>query len=353
MSPTTESALGIAATSLAALVIGCAAIWGGLALWYRAPGGRHSKALSTALWGAFSLAMQAALWQHQTVGLIGFAAAFAGLLLWWVRIRPQSDHDWADDVARITAGTVIGNRVTLRDVRNFDWRTRTDYTQCWETRIYDLERLRSVDMVMSYWRGPAIAHMVTSFGFEDGAHVVFTVEIRRRKTQTFSEIGGFFKEFELTIMACDERDAIRLRTNVRREEAYMFRLQLAPEAMRAMFLGYIGEANRLVESPRFYHTITVNCTTLVYQMMSRIVGHLPLDYRLLFSGYMPQYVYAVGGLDRRYTLAELRERGRITLRARESDRSPHFSADIRRGLPGVERLNRPSRPPAARWAARV
>ncbi len=338
----------------ATFVMGCAALWGGMALWYRAPGGRAFKALCAALWGSLSLALLAALWLERTAAaLLGFAAVYAALLLWWARIRPRSDHDWADDVARITAGIVEGSRVTLRDVRNFDWRSRTDYTQRWETRTYDLDRLRSVDMVMSYWRGPAIAHMLTSFGFDDGAQVVFSVEIRRRRTQAFSEIGGFFKEFELTIIACDERDAIRLRTNVRGEEAYMYRLQLPPEAGRSMFLAYVGEANRLNESPRFYHTITVNCTTLVYQMMTRIVGRLPLDHRLLFSGYMPEYVYRVGGLDRRHCFAELRERGRITVRARESDRSESFSADIRRGLPGVEKVNRPSRPQAARRAARV
>jgi hypothetical protein len=77
----------------------------------------------------------------------------------------------------------------------------------------------------------------------------------------------------------------------------------------------------------------VNCTTLVYQMMKRIVGRLPLDYRLLFSGYLPEYVYRVGGLDRRYSLEELRERGRITERAKKSDRNESFSADIRRGIP--------------------
>ena len=102
--------------------------------------------------------------------------------------------------------------------------------------------------------------------------------------------------------------------------------------MRSLFLGYVREANSLVDSPRFYNTVTVNCTTLVYQMMKRIVGRLPMDYRLLFSGYLPEYVYRVGGLDRRYALEELRERGRITLRGRASDRSESFSADIRRGI---------------------
>jgi Domain of unknown function (DUF4105) len=334
MTPTTASSLRTAAAVLSTLIIVFPAFWGGFALWYQIPGGQILKALCVVLWGAFSFAMLVALWQGRiTPGVIAFAVAFAGLLLWWTRLPPTNDHDWADDVAQITTGTVEGSRVTLHNVRNFDWRSQTDYTQRWETRSYDLDRIRTVDMIMSYWSGTSIAHMLISFGFDDGAQVVFSVEIRRQKTQAFSEIGGFFKEFELSIIAADERDVVRLRTNIRGEDDYLYRLQLPQRAIRLLFLGYVGEANSLVDSPRFYNTVTVNCTTLVYQMMTRIVGRLPLDYRLLFSGHLPEYVYRVGGLDRRYSLEELRERGRITERAKKSDRSESFSADIRRGIP--------------------
>jgi hypothetical protein len=319
---------------LSSLIIIFPAIWGGFALWYQIPGGQFLKGLCVVLWGAFSVAMVTALWQGRfAVGAIAFIVALVGLLVWWTRLTPTNDHEWADDVARNTTGAVDGSRVELHNVRNFDWRSQTDYTQRWETRTYYLDHVRTVDMIMSYWKGPAIAHMLISFGFDDGAHVVFSVEVRRQRTQAFSEIGGFFKEFELSIIAADERDVVRLRTNVRGEDVYLYRLQLPQEAMRSLFLGYVGEANSLIDSPRFYNTIAVNCTTLVYQMMKRIVGGLPLDHRLLFSGYLPKYVYRVGGLDRRYTLEELRRLGRVTERARMSDRSESFSADIRRGMP--------------------
>jgi hypothetical protein len=334
MTPTTASSLRAAAAVLSTLIIIFPTFWGGFALWYQIPGGQFLKGLCVVLWGAFSIAMLSALWQGRlALGMIAFTVALAGLVLWWMHLAPTNDHDWADDVARITTGTVNGNRVTLHDVRNFDWRTETDYTRRWETRSYDLDHLRTVDMIMSYWDRPSIAHMLISFGFDDVEHVVFSVEIRRQRTQSFSEIGGFFKEFELSIIAADERDVVRLRTNVRGEDAYLYRLQLAQQAMRSLFLGYVGEANSLVDSPRFYNTVTVNCTTLVYHMMKRIVGRLPLDYRLLLSGYLPEYVYRVGGLDRRYSLDELRERGHITERAKISDRSESFSADIRGGIP--------------------
>jgi hypothetical protein len=337
MTPITATFPRIAGAALATFIVGFPAIWGGFALWFQISGGKAVKALSVVFWGAFSLTTLIALWQdHFVIGLVAFAMSLAALLIWWTRLRPTHDGDWADDVARIAGGTVDGNRVTLRNVRNFDWRSNTDYTPRWETRTYDLDRLGTVDMIMSYWRGSAIAHMLVSFGFDDGSHVVFSVEVRRRKIQQFSEIGGFFKEFELSIIAADELDVIRLRTNVRGERVHLYRLQLPIAAMRSLFLGYIGEANDLEIAPRFYNTITVNCTTLVYHMMRRIVGRLPLSYRLLFSGYMPEYVYGVRGLDRRYSLEELRTRGFITDRARHCDRGADFSADIRRGIPGID-----------------
>ena len=91
---------------------------------------------------------------------------------------------------------------------------------------YELHRLNSVDMIMSYWTGPAIAHMLISFGFDTGEHVVFSVEIRPEAHEGFSELGGFFKEFELSIIAADERDVIRVRTNIRGEDDYLYRIRM-------------------------------------------------------------------------------------------------------------------------------
>jgi hypothetical protein len=329
-----------AARMLLTLIIGVAATWGVFALWYQLPGDHALKTVGATLWVAFCLSVLVMLWGRRiALGIWAFSAAFAALLVWWHLLPPSNDHIWADDVARLTSGDVAGEQVTLHNVRNFEWRSDTDYTQRWETRHYDLDKLRSVDMIMSYWSGPAIAHMLISFGFEDADYLVFSVEIRPRKGESFSEIGGFFKEFGLSIIAADERDVVRVRTNVRGEDDYLYRIQMPVSAMRALFLAYIDQANRLVEAPRFYNTVTANCTTLVYHMMKHIVSHLPLNYSLLLTGYLPEYVYRIGGLDSHYSFEELRRRGRITERAKAADRSESFSADIRRGIPNVESLN--------------
>ena len=337
MNPRVARFLSIVSRVLATLIVGMAAIWGALALWYQVPGGHALQTLGVTLWPLLSSAMLVALWQGRTaLGLLGFAAAFTVLLFWWQLLRPSNDHIWAADVAQMVTGTLDGNRVTLHNVRNFDWRSDSDYTQRWETRHFGLDRLNSVDMIMSYWSGPAIAHMLVSFGFDDADYVVFSVEIRPEQGESFSEIGGFFNEFELSIVAADERDVIRVRTNVRGEDDYLYHINMPISAMRSLFVAYIDEANSLVRTPRFYNTVTANCTTLVYHMMKRIVGYLPWNFSLLLTGYLPEYVYRIGGLTPHYSFEELRARGRITARAKAADRSESFSVDIRRDVPAIE-----------------
>jgi hypothetical protein len=320
-------------TTLAIVLLGA---WVLLALWFQAPGGALGRGLLVLSWSLFSVAVLLAVWRgHALPALLVFALGAGLALLWWHTLKPSNARAWADDVARAGTGEVRGDQVTLHDVRNFQWRGQNDYTPRWETRTYDLDRLESVDMITSYWSGPAIAHVLISFGFADGQHVVFSVEIRRERGENFNEIGGFFKEFELSVIAADERDIIRVRTNIRGEDDYLYRIRLPREDIRALFLAYVAQMNELARTPRFYNTITVNCTTLIYHMMERIVGRLPFSYEVVLSGYLPQYVYRVGGLDQRYPLEELRRLGHITERARAADNSASFSDDIRRGIPSL------------------
>jgi Domain of unknown function (DUF4105) len=322
------------AMALLLAVIGILTLWAMAALWYQGPHAPAGKLLALLLWIVFSGATLRMIWTDRVLlGVCIFALGFAAALLWWHSIKPSNARPWAADVARMLSGEVSGDQVVLHNVRDFDWRTDDDYTQRWQTRTYDLKHLSSVDLITSYWSMAAIAHVLISFGFDDGQHVVFSVEIRHQQTQQFSEIGGFFKMYGLSIIAADERDVIRVRTNVRGEDDYLYHLRMPIAAQRSLFLAYVGEANSLVATPRFYNTITVNCTTLVYHMMRHIVGHLPWDYRLLLSGYLPAYVYKIGGLDSRFPLEQLRAYGHITDRAKAADRSDTFSADIRAGIP--------------------
>ena len=324
--------------SLITLTLFLSSVWALLALWYQAPGGLPGRLLCGGLWLLAAGGCSYWLWTGGSgwQAVLAYLLLFSLLLLWWSGIKPSHDRDWADDLAQITSGQVDGNQVRLNNVRNFEWRSTTDYDIRWENREYDLKQLQSVDMITSYWGLPSIAHVVVSFGFDDGEHVAFSVEIRRESHEQFSELGGFFKEFELSIIAADERDVLRVRSNVRDEDLWLYRINLSPADARKLFRSFVLQANQLAEHPRFYHTVTGNCTTIVFSMMKQIVEGLPLDHRLLLTGYLPAYVHEVGGMMPGMSLEELQRRGRITQQARDAGDDPAFSARIRQGVPGWE-----------------
>ena len=314
--------------------------WGALALWHQVPQ-PAVRWFTLALWAAAGLSMVVAL-----TGLLSrkscnftavvFVSAVAILAAWWSTLQPSHHRLWADDVAQLLEARIDGDHVQLKNVRNFEWRSETDYTPRWENRTYALTRLRSADLVLSYWMGPHIAHTLVSFGFDGGERVVFSLEIRKERHESFSAIGGFFRQFEQILVAADERDIVRTRSNARGEAVYLYRLQMSQANVRALFLEYLHAANELRRTPRFYNTLTSNCTTIVFELARLIAPALPADYRLLLSGHFAEYIHDLHGLTPGHRYAELQALGHINERALASDASgDDFSMSIRQGVPGV------------------
>jgi len=333
-------------TLVGLLVLGFGA-WGTGALWYRA-GQARGPLIGT--WWAACLAGVAGMISVSPAWLWLPSGGLAGLLIWWQTIRPAHARDWASDVARMlhverlppqACASPAADIVRLHNVRNFDWRTREDFTPRWETREYDLSQIISTDLICSYWMGPAIAHTLVSFGFADGRYLAFSVEVRRLEGERFSAIGGLFRQCELVVVAADEHDIVRTRSHVRGEDVYLFRVGLPAAQARALCHAYLSQAETLIDHPRFYNTLTSNCTTLIYDMAKRIVPGIPWDYRLLASGYLPEYLHNLGALPGHYTMAELRRRGHIKPSSTDQDTSPDdepaFSRSIRRHLPVAAR----------------
>jgi hypothetical protein len=204
----------------------------------------------------------------------------------------------------------------------------------YDDRTFDLRQLDAVDLIAVYWAGEAIAHIMVSFGFA-GEHVAISIETRKEKGEAYSSLAGFFRRYELIYVVGDERDLIRVRTDYRQpqEQVYLYRTRASPATARRLFLEYVAKINRLKETPEFYNTLTTNCTTDVWMLVRALAGRLPLDWRILLSGYFPEYVYDLGSLDTRVPFAELKAASLINERAHGADHDPAFSARIREGLP--------------------
>jgi len=259
--------------------------------------------------------------------------AFAAVVSWWLTMKPSNDREWQPDVAQTAWADINGDEVTIHNVRNCDYRTQTDFTPHWETRTVRLLQITGMDLAINYWGSPWIAHPIVSFQFSDGLPLCFSIETRKTIGQKYSALDGLYRQYTLIYVVADERDVIRLRTNYRREDVYLYRTLASPAQARERFLEYIKAMTMLHEHPRWYNEVTANCTTSIRTQRS-VSERAPWDWRMLINGKADELLYerhaiVTGGLP----FSELKQRSLINERARAADNSPDFSQLIREGLP--------------------
>jgi len=254
----------------------------------------------------------------------------------WLLIPPSNDRDWQPDVAVLPTGEIQGNKVTVHQVRNFRYRSTWEYDVRYEDRTYDLDRIRSLDFYVVYWSSPSICHTMLSFGFEGDQYLCLSVEARKEKSEAYSAIKGFFRQYELIYLLADERDLVRLRTDQRGEQVYLYRLKTTPEEVREVFLDTIGRINSLKVQPEWYNALTHNCTSNLRDRTAPYARKKAWSWKFLLNGYIDGLVYERGALDQSLPFEELRRRSLINERARAGGGGddPDFSRRIRQGLPG-------------------
>lgn len=306
--------------------------WWALALFYAGPG---PEALRATLGGGYALTVLATLFFvrpfRKAVGI--FTVVFALSLGWWSTVRPTNDKDWAPEVSQLASGEVKGDTLVVHNVRNFNYRTETDFDVVYEDRTYDLSKLKGVDLVLSYWAGPSIAHTIMSWEFADGQHLAISIETRKDRTQEYSAVAGFFRQYEIVYVVADERDLVGLRTNYRGEEVYLYRLRASLQRSRALLMDYLASINDLVDHPQFYNAFTDNCTTSIRRHVKHINPSVQFDWRILVNGYADQMLYDVQSVDTSMPFAQLRQASFINERAKAGGTGPGFSERIRVGLP--------------------
>ena len=264
-------------------------------------------------------------------------AGFCCVLAWWLTLKPSNTGDWQADSDRTGWAEMNGDRATIHNLRNCDYRAETDYSNCWSDRTLDLSQIRAADLFLTNWGIPFASHPIVSFQFGDNQHVAFSIEARYKVGQAYSTILGCFRQYGLIFVAADERDVIRLRTDYRRdEEVYLYRVQVQPEVARTMFLTYVAYLNKLKDHPEWYNEVTRNCTTTIQKPLAADVKNpQPWNYQFLLNGTLDKLLYdrgrlVTGGLP----FPELKQREHINDAAQAAGLSPDFSALIRAGRIG-------------------
>jgi hypothetical protein len=324
--------LTVAVASVVALVL---TAWATAALYFDSP-----FPFLRAPTAVFYLAgVLAALWFLRR-GRMGMTVAFAGfamVTIWWLSLEASNDRDWQPDNAKTAYADINGDQVIIHDLRSCTYRTESDYTCEWQTRSHNLANLSGIDLFITWWGSPWIAHPIISFDFGDEGHLAMSIETRDVVGQGYSAIRGFFRQYTLTYIISDERDVARLRTNYRHEEeVYLFRTAASPTLARKVLLDYLQRANSLHLHPEWYNALTNNCTTNIAGSVADARNvNTRLDWRILLNGKMDEMMYehnelVSGGL----SLPALKEQAHINSAAKAADDSPEFSNLIRQGRVG-------------------
>jgi hypothetical protein len=309
--------------------------WASLAIYYSNlpwPGLRIALAVAFAafaIWG-FWLSRR----RHMSAAVL---VLFVGVVAWWLSIAPSHHRDWRPEVAVMPRVTIDGDRVRITGVRNFDYRSRNDFTVRYEDREILLSHLTGVDFYVSYFSegliGRMVGHTFLSFVFDNAPPLSISIETRPEVGEGFAPVASMFKQFELIYVVGEERDLVGVRTNHRQETVYLYHLNSPAEDARRLLLIYLARINELADRPEFYHLLSNSCTINIIRYANAAGRAGRLDYRHILNGLVDGYLYYSGRVNTTLPFEELRRRSLINEAAQAADAAADFPERIRANLP--------------------
>jgi len=261
------------------------------------------------------------------------------VVAWWIAIPPSHNRNWRPEVAVMPRAVVDGDRVRITGVRNFDYRSRNDFTVRYEEREVQLSHLIALDFYVSYFMEGPVGHTFVSFVFDNAAPVSISIETRPEVGEGFAPVASMFKQFELIYVVGEERDLVGVRANHRNEPIYLYRLNTSAEDARRLFLVYLERINELADKPEFYHLLTNSCTINIVRYANAAGRKGRIDIRHILNGLADSYLYRSGRMASTLPFDELRRRSHINeaVRAADGMPEPDFSDRVRVALPAGAR----------------
>ena len=247
-------------------------------------------------------------------------------------VKPSNDRDWTPGMEVMPRADILGNRVTVHNIRSSRYRTYDDFDVYYYDKTFDLGKLTTVDFIeVPFNDMPGIAHTMLSFGFQDKDYVAVSVEIRREKGQKYSVIKGFLRQYGLIYVVADEQDVITKNANKSPAEVYLYRSTATPQQARELFVDVMKRVDNLIDKPEFYNTLTNNCTTNIRTHINHLKpDRVPYDYRVLLPGYADSLAYDLGLIEQHGTFEQTKQQARINYQAYLYRDDPDFSQKIRR-----------------------
>ena len=254
---------------------------------------------------------------------------FLPVMVWFYRLEPVPGTVYQTPWAKSAGVQFFGDRIAVRNVRDFHYRTETDYDVRYRSEIFDPREAQDLYLAVSHWDGQEkIAHTMLSFGFRDGRHIVLSVETGVPVGMEQNALAGLFKQFRLAMVGGTESDILQLRTKFRRETLYFYPTSVSPEDVGTLFRVLMHTTAERERRPVFYNTLVRNCTTELARPALPFLFGGGLDLRLLLNGFFDELIEDSGLLKLRGSLQREKNRYRIPEFLPGGDEG--YSADIRR-----------------------
>lgn len=267
--------------------------------------------------------------------ILVFIVACLGIFLLWQVILPvPTDSDWKDTLKLLSTAEFSGDSVTVKNIRNFQYdATGKPTVKDYYDKTYDLRQLKKTWYIVDpFDPGSAFAHTYLSFEFSDGSFLSITIEARLNKSQIYSIWGGIVHTYPLMYIAADERDVVYLRTNIFKDQMYMYPLKASPDQGRLLLVDMLERMNDIAVHPVWYTAYNANCTSSIASHVNKIwPGLLPtLDWQAILTGFADKLALDRGLLDTTLPLDEARKQFYVTDKAQEIGYVNEFSELIRR-----------------------
>ncbi len=246
--------------------------------------------------------------------------------------KASNDRDWSDDQKVLQYADIVGNKVTIHNVRNFSYSSTTVYESKYYDKTYDLNKIKGVWYIVSPFSGiPGSAHTFLSFEFEGDVFVSISIEIRKEKGEAYHPVKGLFNQYELMYVIADERDVVKLRSNYRKDLVYVYPIKASPEKVKGVFIDMLERANHMKDHPEFYNTIGNTCTTNIVRHVNKITpASVPFfSLRVFLPANSDNLAYDLGLIDTNLSFEDARKRYFINDRAMKYADSEDFSVKIR------------------------
>lgn len=236
------------------------------------------------------------------MALLGIASvAVAGRTL---AREPSLTREWDEDV-RILTGVedVSDGALRLDQVRHWTYTRDSVVTKDYFEARYD------PDEAVGLWlyeqelgMGGRIAHTFLVFEFPDSygdaRWLGLSVETRREVGEEYSLVGGVLRAFEVTHIWAVEEDLVRRRVEYLDYPLTRYRVTIPPDQVAALFRQFAAETRALAETPRWYNTLTTNCTSSLIRYANTVKpGAIPWHYSYVLTGRADSNLARLGYVD--------------------------------------------------------